>query len=67
MRIVPPRRRLMRRHRRTIMADKLVREELSEGPTFDRKAKRPIKGGLYYLAFLLVAAILILFYAGNLI
>ncbi|MFK3890928.1 hypothetical protein [Sphingomonas sp. NPDC079357] len=49
------------------MADKLVREELSEGPTFDRKAKRPIKGGLYYLAFLLVAAILILFYAGNLI
>ncbi len=49
------------------MADNLVREELRDGPTFDRKAKRPIKGGLYYLAFLLVAAILILFYAGNLI
>lgn len=49
------------------MADPIVREELRDGPTFDRKAKRPIKGGLYYLAFLLVAAILILFYAGNLI
>ncbi|MEG8039798.1 hypothetical protein QP166_10780 [Sphingomonas sp. LR60] len=49
------------------MADETVREELSEGPTFDRKAKRPIKGGLIYLGFLLVALILILFYAGNLI
>ncbi|WP_341209222.1 hypothetical protein [uncultured Sphingomonas sp.] len=49
------------------MVDKIVSKELSEGPTFDRKAKRPIKGGLYYLGFLLVAAILVLFYAGNLI
>ncbi len=49
------------------MADDIIREELSEGQTFDRKAKRPIKGGLFYLAFLLVASILILFYAGNLI
>lgn len=49
------------------MVDKIVSKELSEGPTFDRKAKRPIKGGLFYLGFLLVAAILILFYAGNLI
>ena len=49
------------------MADDIIRKELSEGPTFDRKAKRPIKCGLFYLAFLLVASILILFYAGNLI
>lgn len=49
------------------MAENLVREELREGEVFDRKAKRPIKGGLFYLAFLLVAAILVLFIAGNLI
>lgn len=49
------------------MVDEIISKELSQEPTFDRKAKRPIKGGLYYLAFLLAAAILILFYAGNLI
>ncbi|MEH3103987.1 MAG: hypothetical protein PGN12_08775 [Sphingomonas phyllosphaerae] len=49
------------------MTDEIVREELSKGPTFDRKAKRPIKGGLIYLGFLLVALVLILFYAGDLI
>ncbi|MDR6787295.1 hypothetical protein J2Y58_000636 [Sphingomonas sp. BE138] len=49
------------------MADDAAAEKLTQGPTFDRKAKRPITGGLYYLAFLLVAAILILFIAGNLI
>ncbi len=49
------------------MADNAATEELHDGPTFDRKAKRPIKAGLLYLAFLLVAAILILFYAGDLI
>ena len=49
------------------MAETAVQKEMREGETFDRKAKRPIKGGLFYLAFLLVAAILILFYAGNLI
>lgn len=49
------------------MADNIVTKDMREGENFDRKAKLPIKGGLYYLAFLLIAAILILFYAGNLI
>ncbi|WP_156348051.1 hypothetical protein [Sphingomonas sp. Leaf231] len=49
------------------MADDAAAENITEGPTFDRKAKRPIKGGLFYLGFLLIAAIVILFVAGDLI
>jgi hypothetical protein len=49
------------------MADDATVEELHDGPNFDRKSKLPITGGLFYLAFLLVAAILILFVAGDLI
>lgn len=41
--------------------------DVMDEPTLDRESKRPIKGGLIYLGFLLIAALVILFYAGGLI
>lgn len=42
-------------------------DDITNEPALDAKSKRPIKGGLYYLAFLLVAALVVLFVAGGLL
>lgn len=48
--------------RRAIMSD-----DIMDRPVLEKNSKRPIKFGLFYLGFLLIAALLILFYAGDLI